>query len=474
MKGAGMKDRILLVDDDSNQCELVAALLERLDYAVTSTTSPTEALGLVESGDFDVVLTDVEMPEMSGTDLCSRICAARPDVSVIIVTGVGTMETAVAAMRAGAYDFITKPVDANLVGFAISRAVSHRRLRVEVRQLREASSDAHHGPLEMIGDGPAMRRVTALIERVASSDTTVLVQGETGTGKELVARALHGRSSRASGPFVAINCAAVPGTLLESELFGHARGAFTDAKTSREGLFVQANKGTLFLDEIGDMPMDMQAKLLRALQERTVRPVGSDREVPFDTRIIAATHRDLEAQVAEKTFREDLYYRINVVRIEVPPLRARTEDILPLTTHFLGKAAERDGRPPIGLSPEVAKVLLDYEWPGNVRELENCVERATALARDGHVVPADLPERIRSFRPADSLPAGEMASDEILPLDEVERRYILRALKILNGNGVRAAQLLRVDRRTLSRRLKKYAVEAAAAASPSESMPLTH
>jgi DNA-binding NtrC family response regulator len=318
-----------------------------------------------------------------------------------------------------------------------------------------------------------MRRVTALIERVAPSDATVLVEGETGTGKELVARALHARSSRASGPFVAINCAAVPSALLESELFGHSRGAFTDAKTTREGLFVQANKGTLFLDEIGDMPMDMQAKLLRALQERTVRPVGSDREVPFDTRIIAATHRDLEAQVAEKTFREDLYYRINVVRIEVPPLRGRTEDILPLATHFLAKAAERDGRPPIGLSPEVAKVLLDYEWPGNVRELENCVERATALARDGHVVPADLPERIRSFRPADSLPAGEMASDEILPLDEVERRYILRALKILNGNGVRAAQLLRVDRRTLSRRLKKYAVEAAAA-SPSESMPLTH
>jgi two-component system, NtrC family, response regulator HydG len=466
-----MKDRILLVDDDANQCELMAALLEGLDYAVTSTTSPVDALKLVEAGDFDVVVTDIDMAEMNGTELCSRIVTARPDVGVIMVTGVGTMETAVAAMRAGAYDFVTKPVDANLVAFALSRAVSHRRLRAEVAQLREASSEAHD-PFGMIGDGPAMRRVAALIERVAPSDASVLVQGETGTGKELVARALHRRSSRASGPFVAINCSAVPSTLLESELFGHARGAFTDAKTSRDGLFVQANKGTLFLDEIGDMPIEMQAKLLRALQERTVRPVGSDHEVPFDTRVVAATHRDLDAQVAERTFREDLYYRIHVVRIEVPPLRSRTEDVLPLATHFLRKTAERDGRPPIALSPEAARVLLDYDWPGNVRELENCLERATALARDGQVVPADLPERIRSFRPADSLPVDEVASDEILPLEELERRYILRALRILNGNGIRAAMLLGVDRRTLSRRLKRYAIDADGILLPTDSTAL--
>jgi two-component system response regulator HydG len=459
-----MKDRILLVDDDPNQCDLVGALLERLDCSVTSTTSPTEALELVEARDFDVVLTDIDMAGMNGTELCSRIGATRPDVPVIMVTGVGSMETAVAAIRAGAYDFITKPVDPNLVGLAIARAMAHRRLRAELRQLREVANEAR-GPMEMIGDGPAMRRVAALIERVALTDATVLVQGETGTGKELVARALHRRSSRSSGPFVAINCAAVPAALLESELFGHARGAFTDAKTSRDGLFVRAAKGTLFLDEIGDMPMEMQAKLLRALQERTVRPVGSNAEVPFDTRIVAATHRDLDAQVVEKTFREDLYYRINVVRIEVPPLRCRLEDILPLTTHFLRRAAEKEPRTPIRLSPEAARMLVDYDWPGNVRELENCVERAIALARYDHLAPADLPERIRSFRPVDSLPADdEIASNEILPLEELERRYILRALRILQGNGVRAAELLGVDRRTLSRRLKKY----------SEQTPLTH
>jgi DNA-binding NtrC family response regulator len=290
---------------------------------------------------------------------------------------------------------------------------------------------------------------------VGPTDVSVLVCGETGTGKELVARAVHRTSSRAAGPFVAINCAAVAPNLLESELFGHARGAFTDAKNAREGLFVQASGGTLFLDEIGEMPLEMQAKLLRALQERTVRAVGANNETSFDTRIIAATHRDLEAECTAGRFREDLYYRINVVRIPVPPLRERGNDILLLATYFLKKACARAGRGEIGLSPQVASLLIANDWPGNVRELENCMERAVALARLSQISAEDLPDKIQSFTPKRFAVAVE-TEEEILSLDELERRYIIRALKILNGNRSRAATLLGLDRRTLYRRLEKY------------------
>jgi two-component system response regulator HydG len=297
--------------------------------------------------------------------------------------------------------------------------------------------------------------VKELVARVAHTDVSVLVEGETGTGKELVARAIHAASPRASGPFVAINCAAVPANLLESELFGHARGAFTDAKVARDGLFVQASGGTLFLDEIGEMPLEMQAKLLRALQERTVRPIGSNDEVSFDARIVAATHRDLESECNAKRFREDLYYRINVVKIGMPPLRERGNDILLLATHFLKQMCERGKREDIHLSPAVATLLLNYDWPGNVRELENCIERAVALARFSELSVDDLPEKVRCYSPKRFVLSAD-TEEEILSLDELERRYILRALKILGGNRSRAATLLGLDRRTLYRRLEKY------------------
>jgi two-component system response regulator HydG len=448
-----MKERILIVDDDQDQCDLLQILVNKLDYATVATTSPEEALDHVGNSSFDAILTDLEMSSMTGVELCARIAASRPDIPVILVTGVGSMDSAVAALRAGAYDFLAKPVDANALGLALRRATESRRLREEVKLLREAAPDKN---LEgMIGDSAPVKRVRDLIDRVGPSDVSVLVEGETGTGKELVARAVHRVSARKDGPFVAINCAAVPVNLLESELFGHARGAFTDAKTAREGLFVQASGGTLFLDEIGEMPLEMQAKLLRALQERTVRPVGGNVEIPFDTRIVTATHRDLEGECAARRFREDLYYRINVVKIPVPPLRDRGNDILLLATYFLKKSAERSRKETISLSPQVASLLLSYEWPGNVRELENCMERAVALARFNQVSAEDLPEKIKSFSPKRFVLSAD-TEEEILSLDELERRYILRALKILNGNRSRAATLLGLDRRTLYRRLDKY------------------
>jgi len=305
-----------------------------------------------------------------------------------------------------------------------------------------------------------MRHVYELIARVAESDASVLIHGETGTGKELIARAIHSSSRRKSGPFVALNCAAVPPQLLESELFGHARGAFTDAKTQRAGLFLEASGGTLFLDEIGELPIEMQPKILRALQERTVRAVGSSNEVPFDVRIVTATNRDLEYEIFEKRFREDLFYRINVVKVDLPPLRARAGDVLHLAQYFLSKFT-RTGKQSLTLSESAAEKLMAYNWPGNVRELENCIERGVALARFDHLTVEDLPEKIRAYR-SDRLVISAGDESEVVPLDELERRYITRVLAIVGQNKTRAAAVLGLDRRTLYRRLERYSSDGAA------------
>jgi DNA-binding NtrC family response regulator len=448
-----MTERLLCVDDDEDACELLAASLRQFGYQVEATTSPPQALELVVTKDYHAVISDLSMAEMDGLQLCERILEKRPGIPVIVVTGQGSMEAAIGAMRVGAYDFITKPVDPKLLGLSVARAVRTQHLQTEVVRLREALSETPEG-LPLVGDSSAVRAVNDLIQRVAKSDASVLIVGETGTGKELVARALHRHSGR--GPFVAVNCAAVPPNLLESELFGHTRGAFTDAKSARRGLFQEAEGGTLFLDEVGEMPLEMQAKLLRALQERVVRPVGSDTEQSFDARIVTATHRDLDDDVSKGRFRQDLFYRINVVSIQVPPLRERGSDVLKLASAFLQKSADRTGQAVRHLSPPVAERLLAYDWPGNVRELENCVERAVALARFDELTLEDLPERVRSYRPDRFVMTADEV-EEIISLDELERRYIARALKLLNGNKARAAQLLGVDRRTLYRRLGRYA-----------------
>jgi two-component system, NtrC family, response regulator HydG len=446
--------RILIVDDDRTMCEAIELTLGRGAHDIMWRTSGHHALELVAERDFDVVLTDLSMPAMSGVELCERVLAARPDVPVVVVTAHTTIEAAISAIRAGAYDFIVKPVDGKLLALAVARAVRHRRLRNEAKRLRRMVASAQR-PGQMVGASPAMKVVLDLIGRVANSDTTVLVTGESGTGKELIARALHDQSARRDGPFVAINCSAVPAALLESELFGHARGAFTDATATRTGLFMQANGGTLFLDEIGELPMEMQPKILRALQERTVRPVGGNAETPFDARIVTATNRDIEAEVAAKRFRADLFYRINVVHIHAPPLRARPGDVLLLAQRFVERFAAKSGKAVRGITPQAGEKLAAYDWPGNVRELENCMERAMALLRFDAVTVDDLPEKIRQYA---TQPLGIWADEltDILTLDELGRRYTLRILAFCNGNKARAASLLGLDRRTLYRQLERY------------------
>jgi two-component system, NtrC family, response regulator HydG len=451
-----MTPRVLVVDDDRNMCEALQSSLEKEGYIVTAITTASAALDVVGTDDFDVVLTDLGMAEMNGLTLCERILGVRPDMPIVVLTGQGSMEAAIASLRAGAYDFITKPVGPLLLAHSVSRAVQHHRLGDEIKRLRGAGGEAA-AELGIIGRSVAMRRVYDSISRVAGSDASVLIHGETGTGKELIARTIHNGSRRKAGPFVALNCAAVPHALLESELFGHARGAFTDARNPRAGLLRQANGGTLLLDEIGELPIAMQPKLLRALQERAVRPVGADVEVPFDVRIITATNRDLECDVFHKRFREDLFYRINVVKIALPPLRERGGDTLLLAQEFLAKFAKIAGKGALALSSSAAEKLMAYKWPGNVRELENCLERAVAFARFDQVTIEDLPEKLRSYH-VDRFVISADDPTDVVTMEEVERSYILRVLSLAGGNKSQAAQLLGLDRRTLYRKLERYDV----------------
>ena len=451
-----MNPRALIVDDEPAECELVRDALAHAGFEAHSAQTPARALELLATRPFDVVLTDLNMPTMSGTDLCRRITETVPHVPVVLVTAFGSIDSAVDAMRAGAYDFLTKPFDVDAVALVLRRAVEHRALRCEVDALRRVvDTSQRYGGL--LGTSQAMRDIYGVIERIADNDAPVLITGESGTGKEMVAREIHSRGRQSKGRFVAVNCAAMPEALLETELFGHVRGAFTDARERREGLLVTANGGTLLLDEIGDMPLGLQPKLLRALQERVVRPVGATEEVPFEARIIAATNRDLETAIEAGRFREDLFYRINVIQLELPPLRARGGDALALAQNFLGEAAVRNGKPVPGLTPEAAERLLAYDWPGNVRELRNCMERVVALMRGERVGVEDLPPKVRDYRSGHVLIAGDHPH-ELQPLEEVERRYILRVVEACKGNKSQAARVLGIGRKTLYRRLVSFGV----------------
>jgi two-component system response regulator HydG len=456
------KGRALIVDDDEDLCITLTDSLQHQGFDAAFRTSANAALALLGKEDFDVVLSDLGMQGRDGLDLCKQSVADHPDVPVVIMTGLGSLEAAVGAIRAGAYDFLTKPLELASVVATVERAVSHRKVQSEVRRLRQHAAVETRGPSEMIGASAPMQKVFELVRRLGETDASVLIAGESGTGKELVARAIHASSRRRTGPFVAINCAAVPEALLESELFGHTKGAFTDARQSRPGLFLQANGGTLLLDEIGEMSLGMQVRLLRALQERMVRPVGGDRETPVDTRILAATNRDLDVEVKERRFREDLYYRINVVRIDVPPLRARGSDVLDLAQAFIERFASAHHTKVEGLTPAAAERLLAYSWPGNVRELQNCIERAVALARYGLVGVDDLPEKMRPAAPASLAWKGNGGGDDkesFIPVHELERHHVLRVLAAVQGNKTAAASVLGFDRRTLYRKLERYGVE---------------
>ena len=453
-----MKGRVLVVDDDASMCDMLVSDLGELGFEVKARTAAPAALEALVASEFDAVVADLNMPGMTGLELCARIVASHPDVPVIVITAFGSIQTAIAAIRSGAYDFVTKPLEVDALGLALERAIQHRRLSDEVRRLRQAVEEGRRfGTL--LGTSPAMRRMYELLDRIADSSASVLIAGETGTGKELVARALHERGRRKAGPFVAVDCASLPEPLLESELFGHVRGAFTDAHAARKGLFVQASGGALFLDEIGDLPLALQAKLLRALQTRSVRPVGANDEVPFDVNLIAATNRDLESAVEEGRFREDLYFRINVIHVEMPPLRARGGDVLLLAQHFVDRYAAQAGKRVTGLSPDAAERLLAYVWPGNVRELENCIERAIALTRHETIGLDDLPEKIRGFQRSHVLVAGDDPS-ELAPLEEVERRYVLRVMEAVGGSKTLAARVLGIGRKTLYRKLEQYKIGA--------------
>jgi two-component system response regulator HydG len=444
---------VLVVDDEQSMCELLQADLRLRDYDVSWCTSAGDGLRKLAEDAFDVVLTDLKMPQVDGVQFCGQIAANRPDIPVIVMTAFGSLETAVAAIRAGAYDFVTKPVEMDLLALTLQRAVKHRQLQQQIKVLSEAVERTARFD-ELLGESNPMQKLYDQLARIADSEASVLVTGESGTGKELVARSLHRRSRRREKPFVAVNCPALPETLLESELFGHAKGAFTDARSDREGLFVQAEGGTLFFDEIGEMPLLMQPKLLRALEESRVRPIGGQAEVGFDARILAATNRDLESAVEEGRFREDLFFRVNVIQVELPPLRSRGTDVLLLAQHFVELFAARGGKPVEGLSEAVAERLLAYAWPGNVRELRNVIERAVALTRYNQITQDDLPEKIREYQGAQVF-IGGTDPGELIPMEQVERRYIRHVLEAAGGNKTLAARILGFDRKTLYRKLRE-------------------
>ena len=438
-----MVARILVVDNDREMVNLLQAHLAGHGWAVAGATSGADALAALEREDYDVVLTDLVMDGVDGLALLRAAQQREPAPRVVLMTAFGSLETAIEAIRHGAYDYLTKPFKLEQAALAVRRAIDDRRLREENRRLKQAV-EQRFGFDSIIGRSPALRRVFQQVRAVAESDAAVLLMGESGTGKELVARAIHHNSARRDGPFVAVNCAAIPETLLESELFGHEKGAFTGADRKRRGLFAEAGGGTVFLDEIGDIALSLQAKLLRVLQDKVVRPVGGSQEVQLDLRVVSATNRDLAARVAEGHFREDLYYRLAVIPVRLPSLRERPEDIPLLAAHFLKRAAASLGKPLESYDDEAMDWLLRHRWPGNVRELENVVERAATLARGPRVTLADLHTEFAA--PA----SGGGATRPTLA--ELEADYIQRVLEETRGDKVTAARILGISVRTLQRR----------------------
>ncbi|MBW2732226.1 MAG: sigma-54-dependent Fis family transcriptional regulator [Deltaproteobacteria bacterium] len=443
---------VLVVEDDNAMREFITESLTDEGYAVLAAAGGREGVKQVRAHQVDLVVTDLRMPDMDGLDMVRELRTLHAPPDVITVTAFGTIDTAIKAMKLGAFDYITKPFEIEQLLISIERALRDRDLHQELSRLREAVADKY-AFAKMIGHSPAIQEVFDLVRRLADSPVSVLVAGESGTGKELVARALHFNGNRSDGPFVPVNCAAIPANLLESELFGYKKGAFTDASQDRKGLLEEANGGTIFFDEVGELPLQLQAKLLRVLQEREVKPLGAPRSQPIDVRVISATNCDLQGMIEGETFRKDLFYRLNVVEIHIPPLRERGEDILPLATHLLEKATERANKPLGGISPEAARLLLGFNWPGNVRELENVMERAVALSRGSRIEAVDLPPALLE-RPSEDL--VKAAATRQMTIAELEQSYILRVLAEEQGNKTRTAQRLGLDRKTLYRKLEEY------------------
>ena len=451
--------RLLLVDDDEEACRLLGEVLEREGYGVVRALTVEEALVAVgREGPFDAVLTDLRMPGTSGLDLLRAVRSRDPRALVFVLTAFGDATAAGEAIRAGAYDFISKPYDLSALRRAIAQALERRHLTPPPAPVPATGRPGGGAPV-IVGHSPGIIEVMKTVARVAPSQATVLVTGETGTGKELIARAIHGFSDRAANHFVAVNCSALAEGVLESELFGHVKGAFTGAAGARPGLFREADRGTIFLDEVGDISPGLQARLLRVLQEREIQPVGSDTPVRVDVRVLAATHQHLEALVEQGRFRGDLYYRLNVVTVDLPPLRERLQDLPLLVHHFLRQLAASHSREPVALDPEAEALLLGYSWPGNVRELQNVLERALVLAAQGVIGPEHLPDDLRESpaAPAEALPSATRHEPApLLPLAEVEKRHVLGVLEGMKGNRERAARILGISRRTLVRMLQRW------------------
>jgi two-component system NtrC family response regulator len=450
------KDRILIVEDDDGLRQITQLQLEREGYEANMALSAEQAIPILEQSLHQLVIVDLHLPGMSGMELLKRIRLEYPETAVIVVTAFGTVKTAVEAMKAGAYDYITKPVHPYELKAVIKRAIGHQRLLQEVLVLRSAL-DRKYGFEEIVGTSEALLSSLDVAARTASTDATVLISGETGTGKELVAKAIHLRSNRRDRPFVTINCGAIPRELLESELFGHVKGSFTGALTHKKGKVESADGGTVLLDEIGEMPLDLQVRILRLIQEREIEKIGATMPTKVDVRIIAATHRNLATMVKQGTFREDLYYRLLVVPIRLPALRERPGDIEELVQHFFVKCRAKHGRPDLTMKSELMPSFVQYHWPGNVRELENAIERMILLSKGSELTLEDVPDFLHAGA-SESEAAGINQAPEDTSLEAVEKQMILKALRECGGNQTHAARKLGMSRRALAYRLEKYGV----------------
>ncbi|SDO18556.1 DNA-binding transcriptional response regulator, NtrC family, contains REC, AAA-type ATPase, and a Fis-type DNA-binding domains [Pseudomonas arsenicoxydans] len=455
-----MTHNVLVVDDEPKLCDLLASALSQNGVTVFTAGNGLHALKVLEAENIDLVISDWRMPGMDGPQLLAEIKSRFPQLPVIVMTAYSTVKNAVQSMRNGAFDYIAKPFDIDELDITVSKALQFRDILKDNQRMR-AELDEHQQIDSLIGDSPTFRRVLHAIDSVRDSNATILLTGESGTGKEMVARAIHKHGNRADKPFVAVNCAAIPEGLLESEMFGHRKGAFTGAVADRVGRFMQADEGTLFLDEIGEMPLALQAKILRALQERVIEPVGDTRERKVDVRVIAATNKNLLDAVANKEFREDLYYRLNVFPIPLPALRERAEDIAPLARHFAHTLGAAAGKRFTGFSAEALQAMASYSWPGNIRELQNCVERATIVASGAVIEEQDLPAYLFASNPGNSgapIIEGNVPADLDAALAEVEKAYILAALAQSNGVQAAAAQLIGISERSFWYRLKKLGI----------------
>jgi DNA-binding NtrC family response regulator len=452
-----MKQRkVLIIDDDASLRRVMEMQLEEIGCEVVAVASGNDALAVLEDVAPALVITDLKIPGMSGLDLLKLLRADHPELTVIMVTAYGTVRTAVEAMKAGAFDYLTKPIDYDELALVVNRALEHQQLLEEVRNLRH-TLDAKYGFESIIGRSKVLLRVLEMTSRVAQTDSIALIRGETGTGKELLAKAIHQNSRRKNGPFVTINCGAIPGNLLESELFGHTKGAFTGAIVAKKGRVETADGGTLFLDEIGELPLDLQIKLLRLIQQGEIEKIGASESSKVDVRIIAATHRNLQAMIEDGTFREDLYYRLAVIPLELPPLRERIEDIPELVQHLFIGSKQKHGRPALQLPESLLPGFSNYEWPGNIRELENIIERLVVLAVGDKISADDLPEFLRRESSLPDLIRVDL-SPQGISLEAIEKDLIIKALKRFNWNQTQAARYLDISRRTLNYRMEKHGI----------------